>query len=257
MHSSPEAWLQRFSPRPQAEARLFCFHHAGGGAANFRPWALGLPASLDVVAVQLPGRGARFGEPPVASIPALVEAIVPALETQLDRPYAFFGHSMGATLAHAVCEALERRGAPLPFHLFVSSRRPPWVPDPRAPLHVLDDDGFVAEMNRRYGGIPPEVLAEKELLALLLPCVRADIRALETWHPARPAPHAIPVTAMGGESDALVPREQLEAWREATTAAFRLRLYPGGHFYFDAQRPAFLTDLAAAIAAARLEEARA
>lgn len=255
LHSSPEAWLQRFQPRPQADVRLFCFPHAGGAAAAYRPWSLALPAHVDVVAVQPPGRGGRFRETPLDSIPALVEALLPAIETQLDRPFAFFGHSMGATFAHAVADALRARGGPQPFHLFVSARRPPWMPDPRAPMHRLSDDDFVAEMNRRYGGIPPEVLAEKDLLALLLPCVRADIRALETWQPAPGTPLDVPVSAFGGLGDALVPLAQLEAWREATRAGFALRQFPGGHFYLEGARGALFDELLAAIARFR-EEAR-
>lgn len=256
MNSSPEPWLQRFHQRAQAELRLFCFPHAGGAPAAYRSWSAALPPHVEMVAIQAPGRGMRFREKPIDSMPALLEALVPAMLPQLDRPFAFFGHSMGATLAHAVTIALRERGGPTPLRLFVSSRRPPWMDDGRAPLHPLSDDDFVAEMTRRYGGIPPEVLAEPELLALLLPSVRADIRALETWRPECPPPLAVPVTALGGEADALVPREHLEAWRASTSSDFRIRQFPGGHFYLDGAREQVVAEILEALAV-RLEEVRA
>lgn len=243
-----DAWLQRFSPNPQATARLFCFAHAGGGAAAFRLWHPGLPRHVEVCAIQLPGRANRIREAPLRSIPAIVEALLPSILPQLDRPYALFGHSMGSMVAFALAHELVRRGAPAPAHLFVSGRRGPTRPDPEPPLHVLSDADFVAELLRRYGGIPAEVLAEPELMQLLLPSLRADIHALETYRPGVPSPLPCPVTAYGGADDGLNPPDQLEAWRNETRAAFRYRTFPGGHFYLEGQRDALLRELTASLA---------
>jgi medium-chain acyl-[acyl-carrier-protein] hydrolase len=241
-----QPWLRRFSPRPEAALRLFCFSYAGGGTAVFRPWADDLPAEIEVCAVQLPARESRFREPPIASMQGLVDALIPAIEPELDRPFALFGHSMGSLLAFEVVRALQRRGLRCPTHLLVSGRRAPHLPEPESAIHMLDDDAFVAEIDRRYGGIPAEVLRHRDVLALLLPSLRADMAAIET-HCHLPGDRLpCPITAFGGDADPRVPLVQLQAWQDYAAAPIRLRLFAGGHFYFsDAQvRGALLRDVA-------------
>jgi len=242
-------WLQRWGQSGAVRTRLFCFPHAGGAAAAFRLWPAGLPNDVDVVAVQLPGRGNRWKEPALGSIPAILDELVPAMLPQMDVPFAFFGHSMGSIVAYAAASELVRRGAPLPEHLFVSARRPPRMPGPDTPMHALSDEAFVAEMMRRYGGIPAEVLAEPDLMALLLPSLRADMRALETYAPEASAPLPFPVTAFGGTEDLRAPLAHLEAWRGETSGEFRVRTFPGGHFYLEARRAELLHDVAGALKA--------
>ncbi len=246
-------WLLRFVPRPGCDVRLFCFHHAGVGAAGYRPWALALPERIEVCAVELPGRGNRLREAPLKSVDEIVARLLPRLEPELDRPFVFFGHSMGAVLAYETALALRARGRALPEHLFVSGRRPPHLPDPLSPLAGLPDDAFVAAINRRYGGIPSALLQHADVMALLLPALRADIHALEAHRPAQArAPLPCPITALGGEADAATPAEHLDAWRPLTAAAFTTRRYPGDHFYLDARRADVLAEVSAAAQAAEL-----
>ncbi len=227
---------------------LFCFCHAGGAAATFRLWPAGLPAWLEVWAVQLPGHGSRWREAPIRTIPALVDALIPVLLPQLKRPFAFFGHSMGAVLASEVARALAAREGQAPRHLFVSSRRPPHMPATESNLHALPDDEFVKEVDRRYGGVPDELRQSTELLALLLPALRADLAALETFQPSKGDALPCPISAFGGAQDPVIPRDHLEAWRDQTDGPFRVRVFPGGHFYMDSQRDALLADLSATLA---------
>jgi surfactin synthase thioesterase subunit len=241
-------WLLRPQPRAQPCARLFCFPHAGVGASAYRLWPAGLPSGLELCAVQLPGRETRFGEPALSSIADIVQALVPALEPHLDLPFAFFGHSMGAVIASEVARALGLRGSRLPEHLVVSARRPPHVPDLGPPLHGLPDAEFAAEINRRYGGIPEELLQHADVMALLLPSLRADITALETHRPSQREPLDIPITVLGGSHDSLTPREHLDAWQGETRRDFRIRVFDGDHFYLKPQLAAVLAELTATLA---------
>jgi len=248
-------WIFRPAPRPTAVARIFCFPYAGVGAAIFRLWPQGLPAEVEVCAIELPGRGARLRETPVPSIPSLVDQLIPALRPNLDRPFVFFGHSMGAVLATEVARGLAAAGERMPAHLIVSARRPPHVPDGQQLLHPLDDARFVAEINRRYGGIPQQLLDDAETLALLLPALRADVEALERHTPDARAPLPFPISVFGGSSDRMTPREHLDAWRGETDADFRVRVFPGGHFYVDSQRSALLADVSGILSAVLMPRA--
>lgn len=193
MHEMLSRWLVRLAPCRPPAIRLFCFPYAGVGVSVFHQWSAGLPPECDVCAVQLPGRTVRLSEQPVASIPMLVDGIVAGIIPYLDLPFVFFGHSMGAILAAEVTRELAARGAQLPRYLIVSARRPPHMADPLPPLRNLSDTDFVEEIMRRYGGIPSEILREKEILTMLLPALRADITALETHRPPRRAPLPCPI----------------------------------------------------------------
>ena len=230
-------WLVRFAPRPTASLRLFCFSYAGGGAAVYRPWALAMPATVDVAAVLLPGRESRLRETPLRSMGALLQGLVPALLPYLDRPFAFFGHSMGALVAYETVRDLQRRGAPVPARLLLSGRRAPHLPESEPPLHQLADDALVVEIQRRYNGIPPEVRQYPELLELLLPALRADMSVIETHRAPDggqpPAPFAGPISVFGGQDDARATRQELEGWQAHTAEHLVMRQYAGGHFYFN------------------------
>lgn len=229
----PSPWLMRFVPRPGAVTRLFCFSYAGGGAAVYRPFAVGLPSAIEVCAVQLPGRESRLREAPLGSIAAIVEALATQLEPFLERPFAFFGHSMGGLVAYEVARALRARGPAAPAHLLVSARRAPHLADTDAPLSHLPDDAFIAEIGRRYGGIPAEVLQHRDLLELLLPALRADMGAIEGYRHVAGPPLGCPITVFGGLEDDRAQREVLAPWRLHTTAASRVQQFAGGHFYFN------------------------
>lgn len=242
--SASDTWFLRPGAQGGGKVRLFCFPSAGFGAAMYRQWINAFPGQIDVYPVQPPGRGNRMTEPPIGAIPDLVDAFLPAILPLTDKPYAFFGHSKGSIFAAFAAEAIREAGARGPDHLFLSARQPPDVPSPVPPLAHLEDDPFVAEINRRYGGIPDEILRERDILAMLLPALRADVGALEKTEGQRSRDLGSPITVYGGESDAIVSRDLLEPWENWTNGGFRLRMFPGGHFYLDPEREAVLADIA-------------
>lgn len=242
-------WFLRPHAPETTGPRLFCFPCAGHGAAMYQGWFRAAGARLDLFPVQPPGRANRLSDAPLESIPELAGRIACEIAPLTDRPYALFGHSMGAVVAALTADALLAAGAPPPVHLFVSSRQPPDVPSPVGPLSHLADDEFVAEINRRYSAIPQQILCEPDILAMLLPALRADVRALEAVEGHKRRQLAMPITAYGGEGDALVPRLLLERWEGWTQEAFRLRMFPGGHFYLQEKERDLLSDMEAALSA--------
>lgn len=240
---SAGGWLQWPKARSDATVRLFCFHHAGVGASVYRQWGFNLPASVEVAAIQLPGRANRLAEPPIADIPSLVEALASNIGPHLEGRFAFFGHSMGAVVAHELAHALRNLGMPSPSQLIVSGRKAPTVRNRFPPLQHLPDNLFVAEINDRYGGISPEILQHQDILDLLLPCLRADIAALENFSVPARAPLDVPIAVFGGDSDRQTRVEDLEPWRQETSAGCDIRVFPGGHFYLDTLRDRVLAEI--------------
>ena len=235
-----DTWVQRRKPNPYARLRLFGFPYAGGGVAIFRAWAERLPGDIEVCAVQLPGRDGRMREGLFTDLPALVEATADGLRPWLNRPYAFFGHSMGALIAFEVARRLRQLGEPLPVHLLVSARRAPQIPNPDPLLHRLPEPDFVDQLRWRYNGIPQAILTEPELMQLFLPILRADFTVVETYRYLHQAPLDCPITAFGGLQDDRVSHADLEAWQELTRDTCRVHMLSGDHFFLQSAQAQLL-----------------
>ncbi|WP_031074652.1 thioesterase II family protein [Streptomyces sp. NRRL WC-3742] len=239
-------WLRRPQPRPAAAVRLFCLPHAGGSPGLYRSWAAFLPPDVELLAVRMPGREDRIDEPLPADLPALVAGLASALGPLLDRPWALFGHSMGAAVGHELALHMLRRGHRPPVRLFVSAREAPQFHH-GGTVHLRDDDALCAEL-ARLGGTSAELLALPEVRALVLPAVRGDYRLIETY-PARPRGFLpCPVTAFVGTGDEELTTEEAQGWDAWTDGGFDLLAFPGGHFY--------LSEQPAAVVAAVVERLR-
>lgn len=236
-------WLVIQRPNPRATFRLFCFPYAGGSTLIYRTWADSLPVHVEVCGIQLPGRGSRMREQPFLDLVELVETLAPVLEPYFDKPFAFFGHSMGATIGFEMARLLSREGKQLPQHLFVSGRRAPQFPETDCPTYNLPDPEFIEEL-RRLNGTPRELLENPELMQLLLPLLRADFTVCQTYALKEAPPLTCPITACGGLQDTCVSREHLEGWRQHTSDSFALRMLPGDHFFLQTSQPALLRMLA-------------
>ena len=244
---SGDAWLFRPAPRPGARVRLFCFPYAGAGASTYRAWPGHVPDTVEICAVQLPGREGRLREAPFTCFRDLVEAAVGALGPHIDRPFALFGHSMGALVAFEVARALAARRGATPLHLFVSGEGAPHLPSRYAPITHLAHDAFVAEVRRRYDGIPEEVFRTSELMELLVPTLRADMTALEGHTHMAGLPLSCPITAYGGSDDPEATETEIAAWREHGTGVFRYLILPGTHFFVQTSRALLVDDVVKAL----------
>jgi medium-chain acyl-[acyl-carrier-protein] hydrolase len=228
--SLAERWLVCPHRKPEAALCLVCFPYAGGGAPVFHSWGQALPDAVEVCAVQPPGRGSRISERPYIRLPALVAALGAAIRPLLDRPFALFGHSVGGLVVFELAHHLRATGGPAPAVLFVSGCNPPQAANPHPPLHALPDAALIKEL-RSLEGTPEAVLDNRELMALMLPALRADLALLEMYTYRPRPPLDVPIVAFGGADDRRAPAEGLDAWREQTGAAFTLHILPGGHFF--------------------------
>jgi surfactin synthase thioesterase subunit len=236
-----DRWIRRFHAGAQGAVQLVCLPHAGGSASYFFPLSQLLSPDIEVLAVQYPGRQDRRDEPFIDTIPDLADEVTEVLEGWIDRPFALFGHSMGAVLGYEVARRLDGRGGPDPLCLFASGRRAP-SRYRSGTVHLSDDAGVVAEL-RRVGGTDHRFLGDRELLAAILPATRNDYKAVETYKWA-PGPRlACPISVLVGDSDPQTTVDEAAAWAEHSTGAFDIRVFSGGHFYLDAHR----TEIAAEI----------
>jgi len=237
-------WIKNWDARPAATLRLFCLPYAGGGASLYRDWSRDLPEHVEVRAIQPPGREERLLEQPLDRVETLVAEILPVLRPELDRPYALFGHSMGALVAFELVRALRAAGAPAPVRFFASGHRAPQIPCSVETIHELSADEFLHELNRRYDAVPPAARESAELLELFLPGLRADVAICDTYAYTPGEPLDCPITAVGGESDAIVTVEEIAAWDEQTTSGFRSVTFAGDHFFVKTARDELLRTLA-------------
>ncbi|RGA00940.1 MULTISPECIES: thioesterase II family protein [Microbispora] len=226
-----DGWVRRFHPAPRAAARLICFPHAGGASTYFFPVSRTLSPGIEVLAIQYPGRQDRRTEPLIDDLHVLADVLAPVVKPWCDGPPVYlYGHSMGATLAFEVGVRLTQEGA-APRALVVSGRRAPSTfRDER--VHLLSDDDFIRDLDR-LSGTDPRLFEDPQVVEMILPALRNDYRAAETYR-YRPGPRLdCPVVALIGDEDAQVTVEEARVWSEHTTGRFDLGVYRGGHFFIN------------------------
>ncbi|KOX14506.1 hypothetical protein ADK67_42300 [Saccharothrix sp. NRRL B-16348] len=205
---------------------MVCLPPAGGNAGTFAEVVSGLPAWIDVRAVQLPGRQERSGEPPVRRLGQLLPAL--AAELDVGPPLVLLGNSLGATVAFELVRRLERQARVRPARLIVSSARAPHVAGRLPAYSAMSDARFVAELIG-LGALPAEAADHPELLTALLPAFRADFELGETYRYRPGPPVRCPIDAVTGADDAHVPFHLASAWGELTCGEFTDTVVPGGH----------------------------
>jgi medium-chain acyl-[acyl-carrier-protein] hydrolase len=233
------SWITGTKINPQAQMRLFCFPYAGGSAAVFHSWSKHLASVIEVCPVQLPGRGGRIREKPFVRMGPLVPAITENILDLIDKPFAFFGHSMGALIGFEVARQLRSQGLQLPFHLFVSGCEAPTARSTGPFTYNLPEPEFIEEL-KKLNGTPVEILENPEMMTLLMPLLRADFELVQHYSYTPDLPLPCPITAFGGLQDTQVACENLEEWRQQTTRKFSLHMLAGDHFFLNHNREPIL-----------------
>jgi medium-chain acyl-[acyl-carrier-protein] hydrolase len=240
-------WFVRVQATSRPLLRLFCIPYAGVGASAYHRWRGAFAPDIEVLALQAPGRESRLREAALTRIEPLLTAAAAAIRPYLDVPFAVFGHSLGALVAFELVRLLRASEGREPVHLFVSGRRAPHLPPRHPPIADLPDPEFIVELGRRYGGIPAAVMSEPELLALLLPGLKADMGLFEAYRYELREPLGCPISAFGGALDAESSPADLEQWREQTTGAFSVRTFQGGHFFVQTAHAEVVRSIAATL----------
>jgi medium-chain acyl-[acyl-carrier-protein] hydrolase len=241
-----DSWFTRWSAAAP-RLRLICLPYAGAMAAAFADWPAALAPFVELIAVELPGRGRRLKAQPYVRIDDLVPALLDALQPAFEPPFAIFGHSLGALTAFELARALRAAQLPQPAHLFVSGHTPPRLTERGGPIAALPTESFVERL-RSFGGTPPEILADAELLELVLPVLRADFALAESHRYRAQEPLAMPITAYSGTNDQFAPAALMAGWQAETTGTFALKELPGAHFFLHTARVTLLRDIGATLA---------
>jgi acyl transferase domain-containing protein/surfactin synthase thioesterase subunit len=243
-------WLIIVGPRAAPRIRLFCFPFAGGGSVVYRSWARSIDPTVEVVAIEPPGRLGRITETPIADMKGFVEQLVPEMEELLDRPFAFFGHCLGALTMYETARRLIHRTKVGPDHLFVSGARPPDQITEQGPFEqrVMHDllklaefrislpayaqpDDVFAELIRHFNiQATDQLLSNPELRQLILPVVRAEFQMATDYQFVREPPWEIPITCFAAKGDPYVSRHHALGWGRFTNLRLQLHIREGAHF---------------------------
>ena len=240
-------------PVSRPRLRIFLFHHAGGSHHLYRDWGPLFPADWEVVLMEAPGRGVSPGRRGCADLGELTDLFAREIQPWTDRPYAFFGHSMGGLVCHELTRRLRSRGQQGPVWLGLSA----WTADPRwrganrgSGRHLLDDDELRAFL-RRVGGTPQEILQSRTLWRLFSTAIRHDLQLMDTCDPDVYTPvDDLPHSVFGGTQDTLLPADALMAWALGRPRLTGLHLYAGDHFYLRPHRQKVVRQITAHVLAA-------
>ncbi|GHO56601.1 thioesterase [Ktedonobacter robiniae] len=218
----------------------------------FRSWSRELPLEVDLRPIQFPGRERRLREDPYTHIMPLVHATKQALLPYLDKPFAFFGHCLGALVAFELSRQLQAEQHLQPTILFVSGHRAPQMPDRFTPAHRLSDAEFAAELRQR-NGTREEVLQNPDVMHLVLPLLRADFTVCETYTYTPGELLRCPIVAFSGAGDKAVLPEELVSWSAMTSGPCATQTFPGDHFFLQTARSQLLQRLTRDLAQIKLE----
>lgn len=246
---SLSGWFHGVRPQAAPRVRLFCLPHSGGGASFFRPWQAVIGPDVEVWPIQPPGRETRFRDAPYDAYGPYVHDLLEAMRPHIaDRPYALFGHSLGAGLAFELCRGGRQQGLRAPLHLFVSAHAAPHLRPKDLALAELGDAEFIAAI-KEMGGTPREVFEHPELVAMMLSILRADYRLFSSYLYDESAPLDVPVSVFGGTKDPGVSHQDLDEWERHSRRFMGVTTFDGAHFYLNDHRAEVLAAIAKALAA--------
>jgi medium-chain acyl-[acyl-carrier-protein] hydrolase len=235
-------WLTIADPRPSAAVRLICFPQAGSSAAAYGDWADFIAGDVEFCAVEYPGRGRRRAERPFVRVHALVKAALDGIRSELQRPFAVFGHCLGALVGFELLRRLHRQRGPMPLALFVAGCAAPSRPPHHPPRYTMTDEQLLAHLRSRETA-PDACMADTHFAELFLGPLRRDLEAADTYIYRYAERLRCPVFVLTGEDDADVPQEEADPWRLETELPVTLRRYLGNQRFLQTAASQVLRDV--------------
>lgn len=214
--------------------KLFCLPYAGGSSGIYAKWSRRLDNVVEIIPVELSGRGRRFSEPLYNSLDEAVEDIYKIIEKRIvsSERYAIFGHSLGGLIAYELAQRIRLEGKPQPVHIFFSGTRPPHIKSDTDNTYALSDEEFKNKLTE-LGGTPEEILGNQELLDVFLPILRADFKINDTYeYTGNKEQLNCGFSVLGGITDN-IKQEELAEWRDHTTGRCDIFMLDGGHFFIN------------------------
>lgn len=210
--------------------KLICFPYAGGSASMYVRWKQKLPGQIEVVPVELSGRGSRSCDPFYKTFDDLINDVYPFVKNQIrDESYALFGFSMGGLIAYEIYRRLKQDNMPLPLNIFIIGREAP--NSEIFKVNHLNDHDFIEEIYS-YDGMPTELYKNKEVLNYFIPILRADFSIHESYtHADIPEMINCNLTIWYGKDDKSVIHENIHNWRSFAGAEIEIFELKGGHFF--------------------------
>lgn len=227
--------------------QLIAFPYSGGNASSYSDWRERLPAEVELVGVQLPGRGSRFGEPLLTNMDELADGLLDHLAARMSFPYVLLGHSNGALMAFTMLNRILHASLPAPLGIVISGKDSPVQPFERPQFSRLTG-AALRDRLQRFAGTPTELLDNEELMSLVAPVLRADFALGESFRFRNV--HAdvarVPALVLAGEEDE-IPVANVLAWQRVFAHSCVTASFAGGHFFIHSN-PAVLTYLNAFLA---------
>lgn len=228
--TNDQNWYLEYKKSPAARVRLFCFHHSGGGASGYYPWAAHLSPYIEMIAIQLPGRENRFTEPLNNNLKYIISELSKNFSIYKDKPFFVFGHSLGALMSFEFVKSIQQLYSVFPRHMIISGTKAPHLPFRMKHLSQLDDNILKEEL-KIYNGIDEHILNNNELMNLFLPIIKSDFSICENYNFSASKPFPYDILALSGTEDQTVSQKEILAWGKYTEGKFKHISFPGKHFF--------------------------
>lgn len=214
------------------KTKLICLPHAGGMTSSYWQWTGYISEDIELVPMELAGRGIRFKDPFYADMREAIEDLYQKLTKEVrNDDYVIFGHSMGSTLAYELALKIERAKFFLPKHIIFSGKEPICSKVETGGFDIGNDNAILDELTR-MGGMPQKLLENKEIMQMFLPIIKADLHMLNEYACKSLIPLEVPISIFYGMQDEYVAEGKIMlGWKVYSTISCDFYQFNGRHFY--------------------------